>query len=149
MQECLEPYPVLGSIYNIVDSQLCLLRILARSLSPSLPYSPLPLSLAHAFLKKQILSQKQIWRLQVEKAFTLSKRLPTVPLDLLFLSPGHLTASWDGGPLCGSSAHSVPPQSPQPSLELSSGWRLTIPALLGHLAPLSASHSASPPPLHL
>lgn len=90
VQECLEPYPVLGSIYHIVDSQLCLLRILALSLSlpPSLLPAPLslPLSLAHAFLKKQILSQKQIWRLQVEKAFTLSKRLPTVPLDLLFLS---------------------------------------------------------------
>ena len=48
--------------------------------------------LAHTFLKNQILSQKQILRLQVERAFILSKRLPMAtenvsPEPLLFRSP--------------------------------------------------------------
>lgn len=47
--------------------------------------------LAHTFLKNQILSQKQILRLQVERAFILSKRLPMAtekvsPEPLLFRS---------------------------------------------------------------
>lgn len=47
--------------------------------------------LAHTFLKNQILSQEQILRLQVERAFILSKRLPMAtenvsPEPLLFRS---------------------------------------------------------------
>ena len=47
--------------------------------------------LAHTFLKNQILAQKQILRLQVERAFILSKRLPMAtekvsPEPLLFRS---------------------------------------------------------------
>lgn len=74
-------------------------------------------ALAHPFPKNQILSQKQILRLQVEGAFILSKALPTATEKV---SPEPLSsAAW-------------PPLSPR-----GSGWLSRAPRLALFCRPLS------------
>lgn len=76
--------------------------------------------LAHAFLKTQILSPKQILRLQADGAFTLSKKLPMAAERVhraLLSRPGHL--AYAGVRLASQTftCTAPPPQAPPLGLE--------------------------------